>query len=666
MVDRTFLGEAKPMHLAVSGFLLGLFAPLGWAIIQFIFLSDQNPSNWLEILKDLFSSKKGLALYIYMGGGTATVFGSFGFIMGCIFKKLRERAESLTTANRSAVEQKEDYEQRLAFLVNNLKNFHVANTNIQKSMNTREVIRLAADSLCEVLKYDRVIILMLNEERDSIEFLASRGSGDGDNEIDGVFIPNDGRAGVIYKTIAENKIFKVDDFRNAPKDYYAQPPYDKIAQLRSKRFILCPFLINGQSVGLIGVDNKVKKSDLDETDVETVRLFAEQVSSALTKIELFSEVEKLTKALQQTFQSLTGSRDRYVSSLTSVKDSSSSMAQTVEDISESAGSTHTQVSDASSAVTEIATAIRQVTASLVSIRQFTEETISTMNEISSSAQEVNSAADRSYEMAGKVKEEAEKGEDAVETGFREMTEISQAMTMTVDDLTHLEKDVVEIDAIMSVIEEINQRTRLLSLNASIVAAQAGAAGRPFAVVAEEIGMLSEETSRSASEIESLLGRIKGSTAKVASHIGETSSLIEKNVQRGQETNQRLDQILATAINSMAMAQSIRQETQVQMQSTQAVTQSIAGLGDMVTQTTKASQEQDAGLQRISQTIEEVDVMAGKMAEATGSHQQDVFAIDQSVENVSGMVDELFANIEQRALQNQELFKRLMKYRVVSN
>jgi hypothetical protein len=55
------------------------------------------------------------------------------------------------------------------------------------------------------------------------------------------------------------------------------------------------------------------------------------------------------------------------------------------------------------------------------------------------------------------------------------------------------------------IDEINTQSSLLSLNAKIEAARAGAAGRSFAVVATEMGELSETTKRVAIQLSSKLG-----------------------------------------------------------------------------------------------------------------------------------------------------------------
>ncbi|NIQ94832.1 MAG: hypothetical protein GWO11_03700, partial [Desulfuromonadales bacterium] len=52
----------------------------------------------------------------------------------------------------------------------------------------------------------------------------------------------------------------------------------------------CPITVNDEPVGLFGVDNKIRQKTLGDTDVDTVRLFADQVSSTLTKIKLLDGI----------------------------------------------------------------------------------------------------------------------------------------------------------------------------------------------------------------------------------------------------------------------------------------------------------------------------------------------------------------------------------------
>jgi len=70
----------------------------------------------------------------------------------------------------------------------------------------------------------------------------------------------------------------------------------------------------------------------------------------------------------------------------------------------------------------------------------------------------------------------------------------------------------DIGSILTIIDDIADRTNLLALNAAILSAQAGVHGRGFGVVAAEIKRLAEKTSLSVKEIGGLIGTVREETA----------------------------------------------------------------------------------------------------------------------------------------------------------
>lgn len=99
---------------------------------------------------------------------------------------------------------------------------------------------------------------------------------------------------------------------------------------------------------------------------------------------------------------------------------------------------------------------------------------------------ITEKTDQIDENAKRVKQSADIAELRVEEGKQQMDDMLSTMNSIHDDMQ-------EIITISHLIEEISSQTSLLSLNASIEAARAGEAGRGFAIVAQQIGVLSDQT-----------------------------------------------------------------------------------------------------------------------------------------------------------------------------
>ncbi|MBP1977544.1 methyl-accepting chemotaxis protein [Cohnella thailandensis] len=102
-----------------------------------------------------------------------------------------------------------------------------------------------------------------------------------------------------------------------------------------------------------------------------------------------------------------------------------------------------------------------------------------------------------------------------------------------------ERNVKNTDAVVSMINEVADRTHLLGINAAIEAAHAGEAGQGFGVVATEIRKLSKQTVDSTRSIQSTLGSFRDVTGKMA----ESIELIAKTGQEQALSTQRLSSLI---------------------------------------------------------------------------------------------------------------------------
>ncbi|MEM7375722.1 MAG: methyl-accepting chemotaxis protein, partial [Bacteroidota bacterium] len=172
-----------------------------------------------------------------------------------------------------------------------------------------------------------------------------------------------------------------------------------------------------------------------------------------------------------------------------------------------------------------------------------DESSKFVEEIRQSFVDMGNKSERINEQAKKGATHSARGADMVNQVARNMEEIANLSSDTTEAMKILTDRSGEISRVLGVITDIASQTNMLALNAAIEAAQAGEAGRGFAIVAEEIRKLAEDSRKSAQEIEKVIGDMKADTTTTA----QITALMDEKVKLAVSASGDASQVF-TAIN----------------------------------------------------------------------------------------------------------------------
>ncbi|EPF7650325.1 methyl-accepting chemotaxis protein [Vibrio vulnificus] len=197
------------------------------------------------------------------------------------------------------------------------------------------------------------------------------------------------------------------------------------------------------------------------------------------------------------------------------------------------------------------------------------------DEITMVATAVTEMASATAEIAGNADNTAKNANQSVELsqhGFQQMTKsqdsihsLASELNNAVEIIGELEAHGQQISTILATIRDIAEQTNLLALNAAIEAARAGEQGRGFAVVADEVRVLSQRTHASTEEIQSKIQGLQKATNDAVSVMKQSHQLAETSVADVNLTGESLTAIgeaiqtisdMATQIASAAEEQSL--------------------------------------------------------------------------------------------------------------
>lgn len=199
--------------------------------------------------------------------------------------------------------------------------------------------------------------------------------------------------------------------------------------------------------------------------------------------------------------------------------------------------------EASAAGEELAAIAEQNTVGAETQVVAIEEINEVLQQITKETQQMAEKAAKTNEVAVNTLAVTRTGEEYVQNSVGQMHQIGETNSVAVNKVRALVNRSEEIQTLTQVIAQVADQTNLLALNAAIEAARAGEQGRGFAVVADEVRKLAEETADMADRIKGTIGEIVKDTEEVAHSMEVSSREIDKGIQMVTKAGNAFEQIL---------------------------------------------------------------------------------------------------------------------------
>ncbi len=273
-----------------------------------------------------------------------------------------------------------------------------------------------------------------------------------------------------------------------------------------------------------------------------------------------------------------------------------------------------EVQRAAESVNQSAAQMDQLTASIASGALLQAEEVGRVQNqtqvVTSSIRQMAQSATITAQAALQTLESAQLGRQAVTQTLSGMSDIRREMQAIAENITALAQRSTEIENITRVLEDFASQTNLLALNASFEAAGAGAAGRRFAIVADEIRKLAEESARETNRVSHLVQQVQSDIARVVEQVQEGVREVETGYSVANSAGNRLEEIAQLAAQSANLAQEISGLAQSQVSVVERVDQAVQKIAYTAQQTGTESQEG-------RQSAEAMRVLAQELARNLG-------------------------------------------------
>ncbi|MCT2347600.1 methyl-accepting chemotaxis protein [Niallia taxi] len=292
--------------------------------------------------------------------------------------------------------------------------------------------------------------------------------------------------------------------------------------------------------------------------------------------------------------------------LISVNESSQQVAAASEELSASA-------EESSKASEHITLTIQDLSTGSEKQAQTVEESSKVITDIVQHTKTIENNSEQIVKGAHHASQMSIEGNEALDLVNKQMNSIDTNVKNLYQTVKTLDERSSEIEKITDTITKISSQTNLLALNAAIEAARAGEQGKGFAVVADEVRKLAEESTHSTEQISEIIRLIQTDTEDTLKSMKNTTDEVQTGLEVVDLASGSFKKIEGAIKNVVSQSEGISESLKELAKGTEYVNESITVINELAEISSSSSQNVSAATQEQLATMEEISASSQSLA-----------------------------------------------------
>lgn len=359
-------------------------------------------------------------------------------------------------------------------------------------------------------------------------------------------------------------------------------------------------------------------------------------------------------ALSETARGVRNQANELHALIESVAEATSNLAESGRDVTRDSDTLSAAVGDVAGAAAAIASSMKDIDRAMGGLTRELSTTAGAVTAINTSIRSIDAGTAETFALSGQMSEAAANGIDIVRQTAEAVDGIATAVTSLGRSMEQLVERSEEVSEITKIIQGIAVQAKLLALNASIQAAHAGDAGRGFAVVAREIKQLSDSTTASTREIETVVRSIRGEIGLASQEARASGERAVRGLQLAHAASSALDAIYAEAELIRTRVEQISDATSTQTSETANLKRAMGRVAELAERLRRTATERNESSQKVVGRVREISTLAYRVRQAMGEQEEASLGIVAFIERLISVAAALEAAVDQQTGATEEL------------